>query len=410
MASDWRERALGDLVEIFDGPHATPAKTADGPIFLGISNLSQGRLDLTETERLSEEDYDRWTRRVEPRASDVVFSYETRLGEAAGIPPGLRCCLGRRMGLLRAREGQVDARFLLYAYLGPQFQEILRARTIHGSTVDRIPLIDMPTFPIVVPVDLDEQEAIGRVLGTLDDKIELNRRMSETLEAIARLLFEAWFINADDAQEWETGSLADFASLNPEAWSRDNRPAEIRYVDLANTKWGRIEATMVYARDDAPSRAQRVLRRGDTIIGTVRPGNGSYALIPQDGFTGSTGFAVLRPLKAAYTEFVYLAATAPASIEMLSHLADGGAYPAVRSEVVATTPVVKPPAELLERFSHLAAPLLEKVAHNERESRTLAELRNTLLPRLISGEIRVKSAQVHRVPDPDVSSTSAASQ
>lgn len=88
----------------FDGPHATPPKTRDGPVLLGISNLASGRLDLRQTEHLSDDDYVRWTRRVTPRPNDIVFSYETRLGEAALIPKGLRACLGRRMGLLRPRE------------------------------------------------------------------------------------------------------------------------------------------------------------------------------------------------------------------------------------------------------------------------------------------------------------------
>jgi type I restriction enzyme S subunit len=197
MAGEWQERPLRELVEIFDGPHATPAKTKAGPIFLGISNLAHGRLNLSEVEHVSDDNYVRWTRRVEPRAGDIVFSYETRLGEAARVPPGLRCCLGRRMGLLRARNGEMDERFLLYAYLGPQFQETLRARTVPGSTVDRIPLIDMPQFPMLVPTDLDEQRAIAHILGTLDDKIELNRRMNETLEAMARALFKSWFVDFD---------------------------------------------------------------------------------------------------------------------------------------------------------------------------------------------------------------------
>jgi type I restriction enzyme, S subunit len=111
MAGEWRELAIGELAEIFDGPHATPPKTSDGPVFLGISNLAQGRLDLANTEHLSEEDYMRWTRRVEPQTGDVVFSYETRLGEAAFIPSDLRCCLGRRMGLLRARAGKATNDF-----------------------------------------------------------------------------------------------------------------------------------------------------------------------------------------------------------------------------------------------------------------------------------------------------------
>ena len=99
--SGWRVRELGEVVEIFDGPHATPRKTQRGPIFLGIANLKSGRIDLSETEHLSEEDYQRWTRRVTPMKGDIVFSYETRLGEAALVPAGVKLCLGRRMGLLR---------------------------------------------------------------------------------------------------------------------------------------------------------------------------------------------------------------------------------------------------------------------------------------------------------------------
>jgi type I restriction enzyme S subunit len=235
MAGDWQEVAIGIIADIFDGPHATPAKAAAGPIFLGISNLSNGRLDLTDVEHLSEQDYLRWTRRVTPAAGDIVFSYETRLGQAAYMPPDLRCCLGRRMGLLRAKPGNVDSRFLLYAYLGPEFQETLRLRTIRGSTVDRIPLIEMPNFPIRIPRDIKEQRAIARILGTLDDKIELNRQMNETLESMARALFKSWFVK-DVASGvlpsgWAVGKVRDLCSAiysggtpstqNPAYWGGD---------------------------------------------------------------------------------------------------------------------------------------------------------------------------------------------
>src|SRR5436309_14108514 len=104
MAADWRLTSVGEVCEVFDGPHATAKKTATGPVFLGISSLEKGRINLSESEHLSEEDFKKWTRRVTPQAGDVVFSYEARLGEAAVIPEGLRCCLGRRMGLLRPRN------------------------------------------------------------------------------------------------------------------------------------------------------------------------------------------------------------------------------------------------------------------------------------------------------------------
>ncbi len=124
---------------------------------------------------------------------------------------------------------------------------------------------------------------------------------------------------------WEVTSLSEFSSLNPETWTKRTRPRAISYVDLSNTKWGRVESVTNYEAADASSRAQRVLRPLDTIVGTVRPGNGSYALISDEGLTGSTGFAVLRPIRRECSEFVYLAATARENIERLSNLADGGA-------------------------------------------------------------------------------------
>jgi len=279
-----------------------------------------------------------------------------------------------------------------------------------------------------VPVDvppLPEQRAIAHILGTLDDKIELNRRMNETLEAMARVLFKSWFVDFDPVRAkaegrdpglpkplaelfpdsfedselgeipkgWEVGALVDFASLNPESWSKETRPEVINYVDLSNTKWGCIEAVTAYARENAPSRAQRVLRPGDTIVGTVRPGNGSYAFISEDGHTGSTGFAVLRPRRPEYAQFIYLAATASENIESLAHLADGGAYPAVRPDVVMATQVVRSVDKMLERFSMFNGPLFAKMAENERESRTLAALRDVLLPKLLSGDISVANVE-----------------
>jgi type I restriction enzyme, S subunit len=252
--------------------------------------------------------------------------------------------------------------------------------------------------------------------------------MNRTLESMARAIFKSWFVDFDPVRTkmeggevgegglppaladlfpcsfegselgeipkgWEMGTLADVTTLNPESRTKATRSTLINYVDLSNTKWGRIESVTTYAGDDAPSRAQRVLRSGDTIVGTVRPGNGSYALVSDDGLTGSTGFAVLRPMNTVYAQYVYLAATAVEKIEALSRLADGGAYPAVRPEAVAATAIIRPSNEVLAAFSRVAGPLLGKLARNERQSRNLATLRDALLPKLISGELLVFPAK-----------------
>ena len=438
MAGERGTAPLDDLVDdIVDRRGVTPLKlhsnfVSSGYRVISAKAIKGRRVDLSADEPrfVDEVTYRKWMS-TPLRADDVILTSEAPLGEPAYISRNVDWCLGQRLFGIRSKKGRLHGRFLFYAL---QFEEVrndLLSRAT-GTTAQGIRQSELRRVQIPLP-SLDDQRAIAHILGTLDDKIELNRRMNETLEAMARALFKSWFVDFDPVRAktegrpstgsgqatpslprhlanlfpdsfedselgeipkgWEVATLADFSSLNPEAWSKATRPKAIRYVDLSNTKWGRIEAVVSYAHHEAPSRAQRVLRVRDTIVGTVRPGNGSYALIFEEGLTASTGFAVLRPAKAEYAEFVYLAATSGDSTEALSHLADGAAYPAVRPEVVAATPVVRPSDDLLERFSRVSGPLLGKIAENERQSRTLAALRDGLLPKLISGELRVNDAE-----------------
>jgi type I restriction enzyme S subunit len=174
------ESVIGDVSDVFDGPHATPTKTSDGPWFLSISSLNDGVLDLDQSAHLSEERFVDWTRRVTPRAGDVLFSYETRLGSAALMPEGLRACLGRRMALLRPRDGTIGGATLLHAYLADEFQDTVARRAIHGATVDRIPLTELPNWPITLPAH-ERRDSAERVLSTLHRRIEASQRESEVL-------------------------------------------------------------------------------------------------------------------------------------------------------------------------------------------------------------------------------------
>ncbi|WP_180794149.1 restriction endonuclease subunit S, partial [Vibrio parahaemolyticus] len=187
---------IGDVAEIFDGPHATPKKIEDGPYFLSISSLEGGRIDLSKSAHVSEEQFVKWTKRVTPKKGDLLFSYETRLGEAALMPDGVRACLGRRMGLLRPNLDKVIPEYLLYAYLSPFFQQVIKANTIVGATVDRIALSEMKNFPVRIP-SLDEQKSACLLLSAIDKKIELNNRINTELESMARTLYDYWFVQFD---------------------------------------------------------------------------------------------------------------------------------------------------------------------------------------------------------------------
>ena len=326
--------------------------------------------------------------------------------------------------VIRGRADVTDSEFAYYLTHWEGVRSYAIDQMTGTSGRQRVPTDSLNHLTVPVP-PLPEQYAIAHILRTLDDKIDLNRRMNETLEAMARAVFKDWFVDFRPVRAkaegrdtglppriadlfpdrfidselgelpdgWLSGTIRDVAVLNPESWSPKRPPKEVTYVDLANTKWGYIDGTCRLRWGDAPSRARRVLRRGDTIIATVRPGNGSFALIDEDGLTGSTGFAVLHPVLPMDRELVWAASTSPENINRLAHLADGGAYPAVRYDVVGATPVVLANLKTRKMFSRIVGRLLDKQETNKRASRMMVAIRDALLPKLISGEIRTKASR-----------------
>jgi type I restriction enzyme S subunit len=363
-------------------------------------------------------------RRFTVKPNDLIISCSGTVGRISVIkstdPIGI---ISQALLILRPNVQELIPQFLYYFLCSPEGQRSLFAAS-HGAVQQNIaPRAVVEKILIPLPV-LPEQENIVGVLKTLDDRITLLRETNKTLEAIAQAVFKSWFVDFDPVKAkmdgrqpagmdeetaalfpdvlveselglipkgWEVGTLRRIAELNPEVWSAKNHPPELLYVDLANAKENELASIVSYGFDEAPSRARRVLRCGDTIIGTVRPGNRSYALIynPPENLTGSTGFAVLRPKENMFTEFIFLAATQDSSIDYFAHLADGAAYPAVRPDVVINLSCVVPPNSLMALFHNLTSPCLAKLGDNQKLMQTLTELRDTLLPRLISGTLCV---------------------
>lgn len=280
---------------------------------------------------------------------------------------------------------------------------------------------------ILVP-PLSSQKAIGHFARAYDQQIETLRRQNTALESIAQRLFRSWFVNFDPVHAkaagkepeamsaelaalfpsefedselgpipkgWCAGSLHDVSLLNPEAWTSRSHPEEVYYIDLSGVKKNVFSEVTRYTFDEAPSRARRVLRKGDSLYGTVRPGNLSYGYIGANlnGLTGSTGFAVLRPKAEVDAEFVYCAMTLKENIERLVLLAEGAAYPAVRPEIVHAQKLALPGKSLMTAFHDVTRHLFEQHALNQALIARLGELRDHLLPRLISGKLSLEEAQ-----------------
>jgi type I restriction enzyme S subunit len=152
IPSGWRVGTIESSVgEVFDGPHATPKEAEEGNVFLGIKNMTGSSLNLSDVKLIGHNDWSQWTRRVEPRADDIVFTYEAALGLFAVIPHGLKCCLGRRMALIRTKASNGSSHFWFHQFIAKSFQKVIEERSIHGATVNRTPLTEFPGYPILEP-------------------------------------------------------------------------------------------------------------------------------------------------------------------------------------------------------------------------------------------------------------------
>ncbi|WP_413925488.1 restriction endonuclease subunit S [Candidatus Accumulibacter phosphatis] len=410
---------------LIDCDHRTPPAADAGYPYIAIPQLKEGRLDLSGVRRISPELFAEWTRKAKPRHHDVVLSRRCNPGETAYVPAGLECALGQNLVLLRSDGEKVFPPFLRWLLHGPDWWEQVGKSINVGAIFNSLKCADIPNFRMPLP-PLAEQKAIAAVLGALDDKIELNRRMNATLEAMARALFQSWFVDFDpvraklDARPpagldsataalfpehfehgedamlpigWRHAAIEEVCAINAWTLGKNDDLETLEYVEISEVSRGNIANIATYTRGEEPSRARRRLRHGDTVLSTVRPDRGSYflALNPPENRVASTGFAVLTPTKVPWS-FVHAAMTQPEVSEHLGQMADGGAYPAVRPEIIGAMKVALPnERKILEAFHRTCAPLFEQAETNRTQSRTLATLRDTLLPKLLSGELSVAS-------------------
>lgn len=405
VPNGWQRVPIKEVYEgLYDGPHATPPTATEGPVFLGIGNITEdGHLDLSAVRHIAEDDFARWTKRVTPQTDDIVFTYEATLNRYAVIPRGFRGCLGRRLALIRPDRRRVDAHFLHYYFFSQDWRETIAGNVLAGATVDRIPLTRFPTFPINLP-PLVLQRRIARILTAYDDLIENNTRRIAILEEMARRLYEEWFVRfrfpgsegefteGDLPQGWTEVRLDAIAAVNPDTISPRSVPDDIHYIDISSVSPGRIDQVQLMPFAAAPSRARRKIRTADILWSCVRPNRRSHALVldPLPNTVASTGFAVLRAMGVPHS-YLYSAVRTDKFVDYLVNHATGAAYPAVKQSDFEAAKITLPNRELLRRFDALVDPLLRLSHALDRKNANLRTQRDLLLPKLISGEIDVSA-------------------
>jgi type I restriction enzyme, S subunit len=280
---------------------------------------------------------------------------------------------------------EIDLKFAYYQLLTQDINSMDSGSAIPSTSRDDFYFLD-----IFLPPRL-EQSIIASFLSSIDNKIDLLHRQNKTLEALAETVFRQWFVEeAEDT--WENAIIENVAEINSETLSKSYPFNQIEYLDTGSIIRGEITEYQVFNLDDAPSRAQRIVREGDVVYSLIRPIQRHYGLLTNinENAIASTGFCVIRN-KNFSKYFLYFLLTMDENVEYLDVIAEGStsAYPSLKPSDIADFKFQKPPKEKIIRFDKFVSDLWHKVSANQIQIKSLTKIRDILLPKLITGEIRV---------------------
>lgn len=320
---------------------------------------------------------------------DIVFTHRGTLGQVGIIPRNSRFdryVVSQSQMKLRVDKNKVDPYFVFYYFKSPLGQNKLLANTsTTGVPAISSPLSTLRSIKMPIP-PLPEQRAIAEVLSALDDKIELNRRMNQTLEELAQALFKHWFVDNPERDGWEQGRLGDDFNLtmgqSPPGSSYNEEAEGIPFFQ-GNADFGfRFPNNRVYCT--APTRYATI---GDTLV-SVRAPVGEINIAFENCAIGR-GLAAVRH-KTGSRSFTYYSMKYLQS-EFRNFEMEGTVFGSINKDAFLSLKPIRPPIEKVLEFEESCYPLDQKIELNEKENRTLVDLRDTLLPKLMSGQVRVRS-------------------
>lgn len=393
-----KQFAVREFAEVFDGPHATPSVVSEGPIFLGIRNIMpDGSLDLSAPDCVSENDFERWTRRVTPQAGDVVFTYEATLHRYALIPEGFRGCLGRRTALVRVDRTKADPRYVYFYFRSPIWRKVVESNILSGATVDRIPLVKFPDFPVSLPT-LADQQRIAEALDDFEQSLALMQKQIALLEKTARLIYTEWFVRLRPSRlttalsnEWNSATLEEAVWINPKTPCDAGKKAPFVPMTALSQTGMVIEGIEKRAIGGGAK-----FQNGDTLLARITPclenGKTGFVQFLDDEnpvASGSTEFIVLRSRRVNPYWVYCLARTEHFREFAIRSMSGADGRQRVSTDSLAQYPITIPPTEILEDFEKAVGPMFEQIHTLTQQISQLRQARDLLLPRLISGHLRL---------------------
>jgi|SRR5437762_1156665 len=405
MAGEWSERPLGELIENFDGIRK-PVKEADRRPGRYPYYGASGVVDYVDN-YLFDGEY--------LLIAEDGENLRTRNTPVAFMARG-KFWVNNHAHIVRGNR-EADTRFLMYALSASDINGYLT-----GSAMPKLTQANLNRIPLLTP-PLLEQHAIARILGTLDEKIELNRRMSETLEAMARAVFKSWFVDFDPVRAkvegcstglpeqldqllpasfeeselgeiptaWAVGALGDIATHQRRGAPPHEIESDTPYIALEHMPKRSIALSEWTAANGLGSNKFR-FRAREILFGKLRPYFHKVGVAPVDGVC-STDIVVVVPKSNHWFGLVLEHVSSDAFVRYTSAGSTGTKMPRTSWTEMARYPVVIPPKAVAEAFTRVVEPCVDKIIAGIHESRILATLRDTLLPKLICGELRISKAE-----------------
>lgn len=391
--SEWVVKNLDEVVEYFiDYRGKTPDKKDSGIPLITAKIIKDGRLN-TATEFISVEDYPLWMTRGYPEVNDVVLTTEAPLGEVALIK-NKNIALAQRIITLRGYKNILDNKFLKYWLQSEQGQYELESRA-SGTTVFGIKSSVLKKIPISLP-PYNEQVSISSVLYSIDEKIDLLHRQNKTLESMAETLFRQWF-DVDSNDEWQEKNVLDIFTLvgggTPKTSVAEYWTDEIPWIsggDISAAHQGYLYSTeKSISLAGLQNSSAKLLPKNSTVI-SARGTVGKYALLARDMAFSQSNYGIVSKI-GNYPFFIYL--LVGFIVDDLLTAAYGSVFDTITTRTFESVNLKFPSLNSIEKFNEEISPIFSKKETNTQQIKTLETLRDTLLPKLMSGEVRVQYAE-----------------
>lgn len=389
--SDWREYKLSDITSILgDGLHGTPKYDENGDyFFINGNNLSNGKIVIkNDTKRASQSEYEKYKKDLNDRT--ILVSINGTLGNTA-LYNGEKCILGKSTCYFNVNS-DVDTLFVKYVVTNRDFQEYIR-NFATGTTIPNVSLKTMREYSFTLP-PLKEQKAIAEVLSSLDDKIDLLHRQNKTLEKLAQTLFRQWFI--EEANEgWKEILITDLFEVrdgthdSPKQKEFGKKLLTSKHI-LKNKL--DFESSYFISEEDFEKINQRsVVEQGDILFSMIGTIGLTYLEQSNDIDYAIKNIGLFKTSQnKIFMYFVYLWINSSFGVEFIHENRSGSTQEYISLGSLRSIVFNLPNYEIIDLFNEKIEPIFQKININTNQTKTLENIRDTLLPKLMSGKVRVE--------------------